>query len=126
MRLLSLLLLFVIGCAHDVRANFPAPPGAPTGKLVLLLSKPASNVTVAVNGQLVVEDEKTGRITIEGIPVGNIDVTMSANGSDKQFKVWVDDTYATTVPLGVPEQSMGFLKSIFGTLVSLTAYSLLR
>jgi hypothetical protein len=126
MRFLALIFLLVVGCAHDVRAHFPAPPRAPTGKLVLLLSKPASNVTVAVNGQLVVEDEKTGRITIDGIPVGHIDVTMSANGSDKQFRVWVDDTHATTVPLGVPEQSMGFLKSIFGTLVSLTAYSLLR
>lgn len=126
MRFLALLLLLVVGCARDVRATFPAPPGAPTGKLVLLLSKPASNVTVAVNGQLVVEDEKTGRITIEGIPVGHIEVTMSANGNDKQFKVWVDDTHVTTVPLGVPEPSLGFLKSIFGTLVSLVAYSLLR
>ncbi len=122
----ALLLLIVVGCAHDVRASFPAPPGAPTGKLVLLLSKPASNVTVAVNGQLVVEDEKTGRVTIDHIPVGNVEVTMSANGADKQFRIWVDDTYATTVPLGVPEQGVGFLKSMFGTLISLVAYSLLR
>ncbi len=122
----ALLLLIVVGCAHDVRASFPAPPGAPTGKLVLLLSKPASNVTVAVNGQLVVEDEKTGRVTIDHIPVGNVEVTMSANGADKQFRIWVDDAYATTVPLGVPEQGVGFLKSMFGTLISLVAYSLLR
>ncbi len=125
MRLL-LILIAVVGCAHDVQATFPAPPGAPTGKLVLLLSHPASNVTVAINGQLVVEDRKTGRVTIEQIPAGTTEVTMSANGSDKQFRVWVDDTHATTVPLGVPEQGMGFLKSIFGTLISLTAYSLLH
>jgi hypothetical protein len=109
-----------------VRATFPAANGAPTGTLVLLLSRPASNVTVAVNGQLVVEDRKTGRVTIEQIPVGTTEITMSANGSDKQFRIWVDDTHATTVPLGVPEQSMGFLKSMFGTLISLTAYSLLH
>ncbi len=124
MRLLFLLLL--LGCAHDVRATFPAAPGAPTGILVLLLSKPADNVNVAINGQLVVEDRRTGRITIAGIPVGTAEITMSANGSDKQFRIWIDDTHATTVPLGVSEQSMGFLKSVFGTLISLTAYSLLR
>ena len=121
-----LFVLWLIGCAHDVRATFPAARGAPTGTLVLLLSRPASNVTVAVNGQLVVEDRKTGRVTIEQIPVGTTEITMSANGSDKQFRIWVDDTHATTVPLGVPEQSMGFLKSMFGTLISLTAYSLLH
>jgi hypothetical protein len=125
MRLL-LLLVIAVGCSHDVHARFPAPPGAPTGKLVLLLSKPASNVTVAINGVLVVEDEKTRRVTIDQIPSGTVEITMSANGSDKQFKVWLDDTHATTVPLGVPEPGIGFLKSMFGTLISLVAYSLLR
>ncbi len=119
-------LFLVIGCSRDVRATFPAAPGAPTGKLVLLLSRPASNVNVAINGQLVVEDRKTGRVTIEGVPVGNAEITMTANGSDKQFRVWVDDTHVTTVPLGVPEQGMGFLKTVFGTLISLVAYSLLH
>ena len=124
MRLLFVWLL--IGCAHDVRVTFPAPPDAPTGTLVLLLSKPADHVNVAVNGQLVVEDRKTGRITISAIPVGTVEITMSANGSDKQFRVWVDDTHTTTVPLGVPDQGLGFLKSVFGTLISLVAYSLLH
>jgi len=122
----SLLIIMLVGCAHDVRAGFPAPPGAPTGTLVLLLSRPANNVTVAINGQLIVEDEKTGRVMIKDIPTGNAEITMSANGSDKQFRVWVDDTHVTTVPLGVPEQGMGFLKSVLGTLISLIAYSLLR
>lgn len=121
-----LVVLVFIGCAHDVRATFPAAPDAPTGTLVLLLSRSADNVNVAVNGQLVVEDRKTGRVTIAGIPVGTAEITMSANGSDKQFRVWVDDTHVTTVPLGVPDQGIGFLKSILGTLISLTAYSLLH
>jgi len=123
---LVFVLVFLFGCARDVRATYPAPPGTPTGRLVLLLSRPANNVTVALNGQLVVEDRKTGRVTVDQIPVGNVEVTMSANGSDKQFRVWVDDAHPTTVPLGVPEQGMGFLKTVFGTLISLTAYSLLH
>jgi hypothetical protein len=121
-----LVLLLLVGCAHDVRASYPAPPGAPTGRLVLLLSQPASGVTVAINGHLVVENQKTGRVTVDKIPVGSSEITIAANGSDKQIKVWIDDTHPTTVPLGVPQESMGFLKSIFGTLITLVAYSLLR
>jgi hypothetical protein len=118
--------VFFVGCSHDVRATFPAAAGAPTGRLVLLLSQPASGVTVAINGQLVVEDAHTKRVTIEGVPVGTAEITLAANGSDKQFRAWVDDAHPTTVPLGVNEQSSGFLKSILGTLISLTAYSLLH
>jgi hypothetical protein len=124
MRVLVVLLL--VGCAHDVLATFPAPPNAPTGQLVLLLSHPAGGVSVAVNGLLVVEDQRTGRVTIDKVPVGHSEITIAANGSDKQFKVWVDDTHVTTVPLGVPQESMGFFKTILGKLISLTAYSLLR
>ncbi|MEO8706746.1 MAG: hypothetical protein ABI867_42360 [Kofleriaceae bacterium] len=107
--------------------KYPAAPGAPTGTLVLLLSQPASGVSVALNGLLVVEDEHTKRVTIDGVPVGTIEVVLAANGSDKAMKVWVDDTNPTTIPLGVPaESSVGMLKSIFATLVSIVAYSLLR
>jgi hypothetical protein len=126
MRLLLAFLLLLAGCAHDVRATFPAPPNAPTGRLVLLLSQPASDVSVAVNGQLVVEGQKTKRITIDKIPTGSTEITIAANGSDKQIKVWVDDTHTTTVPLGVPQESYGFLKSVFGMLISLVAYSLIH
>ena len=119
-------LVVLIGCSHDVTARFPAAPNAPTGRLVLLLSQPASGVTVALNGQLVVEDAHTRKVTIDGVPVGTVEITLAANGSDKQFRAWVDDSHPTTVPLGVNEQSMGFLKSILGTLISLTAYSLLH
>ena len=121
-----LCLLFLAGCPHPVTSQYPAAPGAPTGRLVLLLSQSASGVSVAINGQLVCEDKRTQRVTIDNIPVGTVDVMLAANGSDKQFRVWVDDTHVTTVPIGVPEQSMSFLKSIFGTLISLTAYSLLH
>ena len=122
----ALLAVLLIGCAHDVHARYPAAPGAPTGTLVLLLSQPASGVSVAINGRLVVEDVHTKRVEVEHIPVGNVDITIAANGNDKQFRVWVDDTHPTTVPLGVPEQSMGMLKSIVGSVISIVVYSMLR
>ena len=121
-----LCLAFLVGCSHDVTARFPSTPAEPTGRLVLLLSQPASGVTVAINGQLVVEDQHTKRVTIDGVPTGTGEVSVAVNGNDKAFRVWIDSEHATTVPLGVPEQSLGFLKSILGTLISLTAYSLLH
>ena len=122
----ALLVVFLLGCSHDVRARYPAAPDAPTGTLVILLSQPASGVTVAIGGLLVVEDAHTKKVVIENVPVGNVDVTLAANGSDKQFRIWIDDAHPTTVPMGVPESSMGMLKSIFASLISIVAYSMLR
>src|SRR5215831_8935231 len=76
MRIVLLFVIFV-ACSHDVHATFPAPAGAPTGTLVLLLGQPASDVAVAINGQLVVEDEHTSRITIEHVPVGTAEVVFA-------------------------------------------------
>jgi hypothetical protein len=125
MRLVVLLLL-VVGCAHDVSVRFPAPADAPTGKLVLLLTQSASDVSVAINGTLVVEDEHTQKISIDAVPAGTNEVIIAANGTDKQIKLWIDADRTTTVPLGVPESGTGFLKGILGSLISIVVYSLLR
>ena len=125
MRLVCLL-VFLIGCAQDIHTRFPAPPEAPTGRLVLLLSQAASGVSVAINGTLVVEDEHTKKITIDGVPVGTDEVVIAVNGSDKQFRLWIDADRATTVPLGVPESGTSFVKTVLGSLISIIVYSLLR
>ena len=114
------------GCAHVVAAHYPSQPSEPTGTLVLQLTKPASDVTVAINGVLVVDDEHTGRVVITGVPTGTREVVMAANGGDKAFNVWIDSTRATTVPLGVPDEGSGFLKSLFGSVLTIVAYSLLH
>ncbi|MBA3500053.1 MAG: hypothetical protein M4D80_01915 [Myxococcota bacterium] len=108
-----------------MRVDYPAPPDAPTGTLVLRLTTTA-NVSVSVNGILVVEDEKTDKIRIDHIPIGGNDVVIAANGGDKAFRAFVTSEQWTTVPMGVPEESTGFLKSIFATLVSIVAYSMLN
>jgi len=127
MRVALLLVMVTIGaCAKDVHVRYPSAPDDPTGTVVLLLSKPASGVSVAINGLLVVEDAHTGRIVISGAPVGTEEIVMTANGADKAMRVWVGTDHATTVPLGVPEAGSGFLKSLFGTLITIVAYSLLR
>lgn len=118
--------LVLLGCSHDVRARYPSHPDEPTGTLVLTMAKPASGVTVAINGILVVNDEKTGHVVIEGVPVGTREVVMAANGADKAFNVWVDSDHPTTVPLGVPDEGMGFVKSVAGSLLSIVVYELLH
>jgi hypothetical protein len=128
MRVVMLLVvaLTVGACAKDVHVRYPSAPDDPTGTVVLLLSAPAKGVSVAINGLLVVEGAHTGRIVISGAPVGTEEIVMTANGADKAMHVWVGTDHATTVPLGVPEESSGFLKSLFGTLVTVVAYSLLH
>lgn len=124
---LMLVVVVTLGaCARDVHVRYPSAPDDPTGTLVLLLSSPAKGVSVAINGRLVVEDAHTGRIVISDAPVGTEEIVMTANGGEKAMRVWVGTEYATTVPLGVPEPGSGFLKSLFGTLVTIVAYSLLR
>jgi hypothetical protein len=126
MRFLGLLL--VAACtAHDVRTHFPmAMPSDATGTLVLLLTEPADDVTVAINGVLVIEQQHTQRVVIDRVPVGTADVVLAANGQDKEFHAWIGTDHATTVPLGVPDASMGFIKTLAGTLITILVYSLLH
>jgi hypothetical protein len=123
---LPLILVLLAACAHDVRTRFPSSPEEPTGTLVLLLSQGASNVSVAIDGLLVVEDEHAKKITIERVPTGNREIAIAANGSDKAVRAWIGSENPTTIPLGVPESGMALWKSVLGTLISIAAYSLLR
>lgn len=123
---LVVLVLVICGCAHDVHSRYPAAPDEPTGTVVLLMSQPADDVNVAIDGVLVVEDAHTGRIVISNAPTGNHDIVMTANGGEKGMRVWITSDHATVIPIGVPDQSSGFLKTLFGTLVTIAAYSLLH
>jgi hypothetical protein len=122
------ILLLVAGCAaHDVDAHFPmSEPGDATGTLVLLLAEPADDATVAIDGVLVAEQQHTQRLVIDRVPVGTADVIVAANGQDKEFHAWIGTDHATTVPLGVPDASMGFVKTLAGTLITIIVYSLLH
>jgi hypothetical protein len=121
-----LVVLALVGCSHDIKARFPSRPDEPTGTLVLTMARAASGVTVAINGVLVVDDEKTAHVVVEGVPVGTSDVVMAANGGDKAFRVWIESEHPTTVPLGVPDEGSGFLKSLAGSLITIIVYSLLH
>ena len=51
---------------------------------------------------------------------------MAANGADKRSRSGSTATTATTVPLGVPDPSSGFLKTLAGSLLTIVVYSLLH
>ena len=122
----ALVLAVVAGCAHDVTTRFPSGPEESTSSLVLLMSDVAQ-VSVAVNGLLVVQDAHTRRIVIDRVPIGTAEVVMTANGADKSFKVWVGGDHATTVPLGAgPEGSTSFVKALLEAVSAVVVYALIR
>ena len=60
------------------------------------------------------------------VVAGDGPVPVSEIPADKAMRVWVDTDHATTIPLGVPDTSPGFIKSIMGTLITIVVYSLLH
>src|ERR1051325_8393914 len=96
----ALLVLLAACPAHDVRVHFPSAPDAPTGTLVLQMSQAASDVSVAINGVLVVDDVHTQRIVIDGVPVGTEEVVMTANGAGKAFHTLIGADHGASVPAG--------------------------
>ena len=124
--LIVLVAVTAAACSHDVRTRYPSQPDEPTGTLILTMSQAANGVTVAVNGVLVVDDAHTKHVQIDGIPVGTGEIVMAANGSDKAFRVWIGSERPTTVPLGVPDEGSGFLKTLAGSLLTIVVYSLLH
>ena len=64
---MRLLLVFLFACGSaGVRVHYPTLPDQPTGTLVLLLSQSADDVTIAVNGNLVVDRAHTDRVIVDG------------------------------------------------------------
>ncbi|HEY1556154.1 MAG TPA: hypothetical protein VGF94_15050 [Kofleriaceae bacterium] len=122
---LACLVVVLAACAHDVHVHYPSLPSESTGTLVLLLTEPANDVSVAVGGILVVDHAHTGRVVIDGVPVGTAEVMLAANGQDKPMKIWVTGEHATTMPLGVADSSPGFVKSLAATLLAIVAYAVL-
>lgn len=127
MRYLVIACLLAACTAEDLHTHYPiATPGQPTGTLVLLMSQPADDVIVTLDGVLVTSDAHTQRIVIDGVPCGTVDLIVAANGGDKEMKLWVGGDHATTVPIGIPDAGIGFVKTLAGSLLTILVYSLLH
>ncbi|HEY4182265.1 MAG TPA: hypothetical protein VGM90_35720 [Kofleriaceae bacterium] len=122
-----MLAVMLVGCASDVHVSYPGPPvGAATGSLVLLFSSTAQDVYVSIDGVLVVQDAHTDHVKIDNIPVGTTEVVVTANGADRALHLWIGSDHPNTVPLGIPDASPGWMKTLFGTLLTIVAYKLIN
>ena len=121
------LVVGVTGCARDIHALFPAEAGADVGAIELAFTAPASSVSVAINGVMVVRGAHTERIIVGGVPTGYADLAIAAGPGEKQVRVWVDSGKTTAVPVGAPDDApLTTMRSFALSLVSLAVYTLLR
>lgn len=123
-----LVLALLASCAHDVRARLPqATPHDPVGSIELVLTHPAPDVYVAVNGVLVVDGANTSRIRIDGVASGYADVAIAMGDAEKQQRIWVDEGGTTVLPLGSAGGSpWDSLKSMALSLAGIALYALIR
>jgi hypothetical protein len=87
---------------HRVQMPKTSLTGVDTGGLTLVFSREASNVVVAVDGVLVVEEESARRVHIDGVETGYVNVSIAADGVERATRVWIDSGRATAVPVGNP------------------------
>ena len=127
-RWLALLILpiLVLSCAHDVRVRYPDEEAGDHGILNVLLDD-AADVTVAVNGQLLVDGDRTKRIEISNLPTGYVELAVAAGGSAQQTRVWITADHPTALPMGGPAAgAQGIIASLLSTAVSVAVFVLTR
>lgn len=125
---LSALALAAAGCAHDVHARFPQPtPDEATGTVELVFGAPSPQVSVAVNGVMVVRGARTEHVTITGVPTGYADLAIAAGPGEKQLRVWVEADHTTSVPLPAPgEAPSSAIRNFALSVATVAIYALLR
>ena len=128
--LLAILAIALAACAHDVRARFPSPAGTPpgeTGSVTLVLTRPASDVYVAIDGQLVVDGADTSHVVIDGLPGGYADMTVAIGDGEKAMQVWVEPGRTTVVPVPAPAASAtDSIKNMVLSIAAVALYAWIR
>jgi hypothetical protein len=107
-----LLVAFVTttACAHDVHATYPRASLA-AGVLEVALNAPTGELTVAVNGDMVVDRKHSRRARIDGVPAGRNLVRVVTSGSCEQSattekEVHITPGQVTTLALPAPDSSL--------------------
>jgi hypothetical protein len=106
-----LIVTFVAGCARDVHVTHPyATPTS--GTVEVVLNRPTRSLTVAVDGALVVDRERSRRARIDGVPAGLARISIATGGGceagrtvDRDVEVFPGRTTTITVP--GPEPNAG-------------------
>lgn len=113
--LLLPLLLLLPGCAGNVLVPYPEPSGeAETGTILVKFTEPMRSVSVEVDDMLLVRDEHTEQVEIEGVPSGRREITVAASESSRTRSVRyselvvVEAGKVATILLDTPPQSTGY------------------
>jgi hypothetical protein len=103
-----LLVMMIAGCtppaARPVEARYQgAAPGQETATLVIQFTGEVQGAHLAVNGRSIAAGARTSRITVEGIPAGDVAVMLAAEGGvEKAFGVHLEPGQALVVPVSTP------------------------
>jgi hypothetical protein len=104
------LAVLAAGCARDVAAVYPAR-GGPCGTIVVDLTRPTSDLSVVVNGALVVSHRHTRHVVVSGVPAGPARVDVAFGGgpearAEHHAVVDVVPGAETAVAVPGPERSL--------------------
>jgi len=121
-----LLLLCLSGCCGPARAVTATYPGDDLGApatLVIQITQPVSNLHLALNGTEVIAGKHTGRITVTGLPPGELTVMLAGDGLEKVFAVHLDPGQRMTVPVAAPARPPGGPHPVVQALLSVGVYA---
>ncbi len=117
-------LLIASGCARDVHVRLPTPAKEPVGTVEILLTQPADDLTVSINGNLVAHRAHTKRLRVRRVPIGTTDIIIAAGGGpariEHHLRVLVYENRTTSIPIGGPSRSMS--NSMFTAVLSVVAF----
>ena len=115
-------------CARDIHVRLPATDPDTTGTITIVLTQPATDLTVAIDGVLVAERAHTKKVRVDGVPAGLVDVDIAAGGGaervERRQEVLVDAGGQVSIPVGAPTASMG--STVKMGALTLVAYVLSR
>jgi hypothetical protein len=103
--------LLVSGCARDLHLRMVHDPVQhDTGTVTVVLTQPARDLVVAVNGVLVAHRAYTREVRVDGVPAGLAEVAIAAgSGGDRvdlHTRVVVHPGRSTAIPVAAPERSL--------------------
>ena len=87
--------------------NAPQPASGATGTVVVVFTRPAKGVTIALDGRLVVDRQHTGRVEIRNVNVGVAELQIAAGSGpsrvERHLRVEVDGDQITAIPVAAPD-----------------------
>lgn len=128
MKRVWILIVFVVGChttAGHQTVHFSSLR-SDTGQLELIFPRRVHNLSVTLNGRIVVRQVNAETLLIRHIPTGTADVIVSADAVTASTRVWIDDSETTTLPIGVqgPMQKSAGMQMIYSLVAFVISQSI--